>query len=141
MKLKPGFILDHSLFLASAAIAASLPPSAPVRPVAACRRPTCCASRSPSTVRPYAHVGDGVKYPAVIVYAGANEQRIDAWEPAQLAVRAKPILLRADYDASHTCFAATRRQAELNTADMIAVAVWEIGERDSQPKVATPDQQ
>jgi hypothetical protein len=55
--------------------------------------------------------------------------------------RAKPVLLRAVYDAGHTGLAATKRQTELNTDDLIAIAVWQIGEPDFQPKAATLDKQ
>lgn len=36
---------------------------------------------------PYAHVRDGVKYPPVLIYAGANDQRVAAWIPAKYAAR------------------------------------------------------
>jgi prolyl oligopeptidase len=97
---------------------------------------------------PYHHIEDGAKYPAMIIYTGANDQRVVAWQPAKLAARfqaattsAKPVLLRVDYDAGHTGFDATRQQEESNTADMIAFALWQTGDPDFQPKVATTDQQ
>lgn len=90
---------------------------------------------------PYAHVRDGVKYPPVMIYAGANDQRVAAWEPAKLAARlqaatasGKPVLLRVDYDAGHTGFDATRQQSELNTADMLSFALWQTGDPAFQPK-------
>jgi prolyl oligopeptidase len=90
---------------------------------------------------PYAHVSDGVKYPPVLVYAGANDQRVDAWIPAKFAARlqaatasGKPVLLRVDYDAGHTGFDATRRQVNLNTADMVAFGLWQTGDPEFQPK-------
>ncbi len=68
---------------------------------------------------PYAHVRDGVKYPAVLVKTGINDPRVPAWLPAKLAARlqaatasGKPVLLRVDYDAGHGGFDATRRQKE-----------------------------
>jgi prolyl oligopeptidase len=82
-----------------------------------------------------------VKYPAIIIYAGANDQRVVAWQPAKLAARfqaattsGKPVLLRVDYDAGHTGFDATRKQEELNYADRIAFALWQIGDPEFQPK-------
>ncbi|MBS0569198.1 MAG: S9 family peptidase [Proteobacteria bacterium] len=90
---------------------------------------------------PYAHVRDGVKYPPVLVYAGANDPRVPAWIPAKFAARmqaattsGKPVLLRVDYDAGHTGFDATRDQTDRNTADMIAFALWQLGDPDFQPK-------
>jgi len=84
---------------------------------------------------PYAHVEDGVKYPPVLIYAGANDQRIAAWIPAKYAARlqaastsGKPVLLRVDYDAGHTGFDATRAQSDRNTADMLAFALWQTGD-------------
>lgn len=89
----------------------------------------------------YAHVRDGVKYPPVLIYAGANDQRVAAWVPAKFAARlqaatnsGKPVLLRVDYDAGHTGFDATRAQVASNTADMIAFALWWTGDPDFQPK-------
>jgi prolyl oligopeptidase len=46
--------------------------------------------------------------------------------------RGKPVL-RVDYDAGHSGFDATRRQEDLNTADMVAFALWQTGDPDFQP--------
>ena len=53
---------------------------------------------------PYAHVKDGVAYPAVLLTTGFNDPRVDAWEAAKMAARlqaasssGRPILLRVDY--------------------------------------------
>ena len=89
----------------------------------------------------YAHVRDGAKYPPVMIYAGANDQRVAAWVPAKFAARlqaattsGKPVLLRVDYDAGHTGFDATRAQSDRNSTDMIAFALWQLGDPDFQPK-------
>lgn len=89
----------------------------------------------------YANVKDGVKYPPLMVYAGANDPRVPAWIPAKYAARmqaatasGKPVLLRVDYDAGHTGFDATRDQENRNSADMLAFALWQLGDRDFQPK-------
>jgi len=55
-----------------------------------------------------------------------------ACKPRQLSN--KPVLLRVDYDAGHTGFDATRRQHELNTADMLAFALWQTGDPEFKPK-------
>ncbi|MBS0431643.1 MAG: S9 family peptidase [Proteobacteria bacterium] len=88
----------------------------------------------------YAHVEDGVKYLPVLVYAGANDQRVAAWISAKFAARlqaatasGKPVRLRVDYDAGHG-FDATRAQEERNTADMLAFALWQTGDPEFQPK-------
>jgi len=90
---------------------------------------------------PYAHVQNGVKYPPVLVYAGANDQRVAAWIPAKFAARlqaatasGKLVLLRVDYDAGHTGFDATRAQSDRNTADMLAFALWQTGDPAFRPK-------
>jgi prolyl oligopeptidase len=92
---------------------------------------------------PYAHVGDGVKYPAVIIYAGANDPRVDAWLPAKLAARlqaatasGKPVLLRVDYDAGHTGFDETRNQEDADMTDMMSFGLWQTGDPAFQPKTA-----
>ena len=89
---------------------------------------------------PYAHVQDGAKYPPVLVYAGFNDQRVPAWIPAKFAARlqaasasGKPVLLRVDFDAGHTGFDATRAQSDRNSADMLAFALWQLGDPDFQP--------
>jgi len=42
------------------------------------------------------------------------------------------VLLRVGYAAGHTGFDATRRQEDLNTADMVAFALWQTGDPDFQ---------
>lgn len=88
---------------------------------------------------PYAHVQDGVKYPAAIIYAGANDPRVLAWIPAKFAARlqaatasGKPVLLRVDYDAGHG-FDTTKHQTEVAFADEIAFALWQTGDPQLQP--------
>ena len=44
----------------------------------------------------------------------------------------EPVLLRVGYAAGHTGFDATRRQEDLNTADMVAFALWQTGDPDFQ---------
>ena len=90
---------------------------------------------------PYAHVQDGIKYPAVLITTGINDPRVAAWIPAKFAARLqaatasdKPVLLRVDYDAGHGGIGATRRQRELNTADIYAFALWQTGDPEFQPK-------
>ena len=89
---------------------------------------------------PYAHVQDGIKYPAVLITTGINDPRIAAWEPAKFAARLqaatasdKPVLLRVDYDAGHG-FDATRRQGDLFSADMYAFTLWQLGDPAFQPR-------
>ena len=90
---------------------------------------------------PYAHVQDGTRYPAVLITTGINDSRVAAWIPAKFAARLqaatandKPVLLRVDYDAGHTGIDVTRRQRELNTADIYAFALWQMGDPAFQPR-------
>ena len=89
---------------------------------------------------PYANVKDGVKYPAVLVTTGANDPRVDPWEPAKLAARlqaatvsGKPVLLRVDYHAGHGN-ASTQAQDEEEAADKWSFLLWQLGDPDFQPK-------
>src|SRR5665213_500671 len=89
---------------------------------------------------PYAHVQNGIKYPAVLITTGINDPRVPAWIPAKFAARLqaatasdKPVLLRVDYDAGHAGLEATRRQVDSDTADMLAFALWQSGDPAFQP--------
>jgi len=89
----------------------------------------------------YAHVKDGVKYPAVMVTTAINDKRVEPWIPAKFAARlqaatasGKPVLLRVDYDAGHGGIGATENQQAESFADMISFALWQTGDPDFQPK-------
>ena len=59
----------------------------------------------------YHHVRDGVRYPPVLIYHGANDTRVEPWQSMKMAARlhaasngvenASPVLLRIDPDAGH----------------------------------------
>jgi len=56
----------------------------------------------------YAHVRDGVSYPAVMFVTGANDPRVAPWQMLKMTARLqaatgskRPTLLRVDYDAGH----------------------------------------
>ena len=66
----------------------------------------------------YAHVRDGVAYPAVMFTTGANDPRVAPWHMMKMAARTqaatssnRPVLLRIDYDAGHG-LGSNRSQAE-----------------------------
>ncbi len=89
---------------------------------------------------PYAHVVNGVKYPAVLVTTGINDPRVDAWIPAKFAARlqaattsGKPVLLRVDYDAGHG-IDSTRHQQLEGFVDAYAFMLWQTGDPAFQPK-------
>jgi prolyl oligopeptidase len=88
---------------------------------------------------PYAHVRDGVAYPAVLLTTGFNDPRVDAWEAAKMAARlqaatssGRPILLRVDYDAGHG-FGTTKKSAYELAADRFAFLLWQLGVPGFQP--------
>jgi prolyl oligopeptidase len=89
---------------------------------------------------PYAHVKDGVPYPAVLLTTGFNDPRVDAWEPAKMAARlqaattsGRPILLRVDYDAGHG-FGSTKQSAYEVAADRLAFLLWQLQVPGYQPR-------
>jgi len=89
---------------------------------------------------PYAHVQDGVAYPAVLLTTGINDPRVDAWEAAKMTARlqaatssSKPVLLRIDYDAGHG-IGSTKRQQYEERADVFAFLLWQAGMPGYQPE-------
>jgi prolyl oligopeptidase len=82
----------------------------------------------------YAHVKDGVKYPAVLLTHGINDPRVEPWQSAKMAARLqaatasdKPVLLRVDYDAGHG-IGSTKTQRQELRADEWAFLLWQMGE-------------
>ncbi|HEY0795285.1 MAG TPA: prolyl oligopeptidase family serine peptidase [Acidisarcina sp.] len=87
----------------------------------------------------YAHIKPGVKYPAVLFTAGANDPRVDPWEGAKMAARMqaanasdKPILLRVNYDAGHGITDTVSQQAS-DWSDIFTFFLWQFGDKDFQP--------
>jgi len=90
-------------------------------------------------ISPYHHVKDGVAYPAVIVTTGANDPRVEAWEPGKMAARlqaatasGKPVLLRVEFDAGHG-IGSTKSQAVAELADVYAFFLWQMGDPAFHP--------
>jgi prolyl oligopeptidase len=88
----------------------------------------------------YAHVRDGVKYPAVMFSTGANDPRVAPWQMAKMAARVqaatasdKPVLLRVDYDAGHG-IGSSSSQREALLADLWTFALWQMGDQAFQPE-------
>ena len=88
----------------------------------------------------YAHVRDGTAYPAVLLHTGANDPRVPSWVVAKMAARleaasrsGKQILLDIDYDAGHG-IGSQREQERKHWADLMAFALWQLGDPDFQPK-------
>lgn len=88
----------------------------------------------------YAHVVDGVKYPAVLLTHGINDPRVEPWMSAKMTARLQaatgsgsPVLFRVDYDAGHG-IGSTKRQRQEQTADAWAFLLWQMGEEGFQVK-------
>jgi len=81
---------------------------------------------------PYHRVRDGVGYPAALITVGAHDLRVTPWIPAkfaarlQAASRARPTLLRVDFEAGHG-IGSTQSQREEEFADIYSFALWQAG--------------
>jgi prolyl oligopeptidase len=87
----------------------------------------------------YAHVRDGVAYPAVLFSTGANDPRVAPWQMAKMAARVqaatsskRPVLLRVDYDAGHG-IGSSNTQYENGLADLWSFSLWQMGDAAFQP--------
>jgi prolyl oligopeptidase len=90
----------------------------------------------------YAHVQDGIKYPAVMLTTGINDPRVEPWQSAKMTARLqaattsdKPILLRVDYEAGHG-IGTTKKQNEEQRADVWAFLLWQFGLPEFQMPVS-----
>lgn len=90
----------------------------------------------------YYHVKKGVKYPAVLVTAGINDPRVDAWQGAKMAAAlqaatasGKAVLLRVNYDSGH--FADTIAQAKSDWTDIYSFLFWNFGDPQFRPATAS----
>ena len=91
------------------------------------------------TVSAYHHVKDGTPYPAVMLTAGMNDPRVDAWQPGKMAARlqeatssGKPVLLRIDYESGHGQ-GSSRLARDTELADIYSFLLWQFGDPDFQP--------
>ena len=89
----------------------------------------------------YAHVRDGVAYPAVLFSTGANDPRVSPWHMAKMAARVqaatsskRPVLLRVEYDAGHGS-GSSNDQYESELADLWSFCLWQMGYPEFQPAV------
>lgn len=88
----------------------------------------------------YAHIHDGTPYPAVMFTTGANDPRVAPWHMLKMAARlqaatssGRPVLLRIDYDAGHGMGSSLSQRAN-QLADELSFALWQIGDKNFQPK-------
>jgi prolyl oligopeptidase len=87
----------------------------------------------------YAHVRNGVAYPATLFVTGFNDPRVSSWHMAKMAARVqtatssnRPVLLRVDFDTGHG-FGSNLDQYESLTADEWSFALWQMGDPEFQP--------
>ncbi len=88
-----------------------------------------------------AHVRPGVRYPAVLLTAGINDSRVEAWQPAKMAAAMqgvaapdRPVLLRVAFDAGHG-MGLTKKQRAEEAADIYSFLLWQLG---ATPEPAVP---
>jgi prolyl oligopeptidase len=79
------------------------------------------------------HVRAGVRYPAVLLTAGINDSRVEAWEPAKMtavlqeqSTPGRPVLLRVAFDAGHGMGLTTDQRAN-EAADIYSFLLWQLG--------------
>lgn len=91
----------------------------------------------------YYHVEPGVKYPGVLVTAGANDPRVDPWQGAKMAARleadtasGRPVLFRVNYDAGHGLTDTIAQQVS-DWTDYLSFLYWNFGNADFKPAVLT----
>jgi prolyl oligopeptidase len=87
----------------------------------------------------YHHVKDGTAYPAVLLTTGANDPRVDSWEPAKMTARlqaatssGKPVLLRVDYGGGHG-FGSGEQERQESLADAWSFLLWQFGVPEFRP--------
>lgn len=75
----------------------------------------------------YAHIKEGVKYPATLVTGGLNDPRVILWQPGKFAAKlqeasasGKPVWFRIDMQGGHGNMASTRDQQFKLAADEMA---------------------
>jgi prolyl oligopeptidase len=87
----------------------------------------------------YAHIENGVAYPAVMLIHGLNDPRVDVWHSAKAAARlqaasssGRPILLRTNSQAGHG-MGSTAKQASSKLADIYSFLLWQFGMAGQRP--------
>ena len=92
----------------------------------------------------YHQVKEGGAYPAVLLTAGINDPRVDAWQPGKMAGRlqaattsGKPVLLRVDFESGHGR-GTSRAQRDAELADIYSFLLWQFGEPQFQAATSAP---
>jgi prolyl oligopeptidase len=91
------------------------------------------------TMSAYYHIYPGVKYPAILVTAGANDPRVDPWQGGKMAAKLQaatagdsPILLRVNYDAGHGLTDTVAQQVS-DWTDIFTFFYWNFHDPGFQP--------
>jgi len=89
----------------------------------------------------YAHIEEGVKYPATLVTGGLNDPRVILWQPGKFAARlqqatasAKPVLFRLDMQGGHGGFSKAKDQTLHEQADILSFILWQTNAKDKEKK-------
>jgi prolyl oligopeptidase len=76
----------------------------------------------------------------VLLTHGINDPRVEPWESAKMTARlqaatgsGKPVLFRVDYQAGHG-IGSTKAQRHAEQADVRAFLLWQMGDKDFQPR-------
>lgn len=89
------------------------------------------------------HVKPGVKYPAVYINTGINDNRVAPWMPGKMAASlqaystsGKPVLLRTDFEGGHFGDANAMSMIEQLRTNLKSVffLLWQSGHKDFQVK-------
>ena len=92
---------------------------------------------------PYDHVKPDVRYPALMLTVGLNDNRVSPWHSGKFAARVqaatasgKPVLIRIDEEAGHGIGSMRDQMAE-QMGDMFAFLLWQLGDAGFQPGAST----
>lgn len=91
----------------------------------------------------YQHVEPKVRYPAVLLEAGANDVQVPMWQSAKMAAKLDadsssglPVLLSIHAGSARSLAASPAQQRAL-FADEVSFLFWQLGEPGFQPPVST----
>jgi prolyl oligopeptidase len=80
------------------------------------------------------HIQKGIKYPAMLVITGWEDQRTSSWQPGKFAAAAqnattsgKPILLKVNFNGGHNGIMTDKETAMKEQAKKYAFMLWQCG--------------
>ena len=89
------------------------------------------------------HVKPNIKYPAVYLNTGINDNRVAPWMPGKVAaslqansISGKPVLLRTDFEGGHFGDANAASMSDLMRTRLkyLFFLLWQSGHKDFQKK-------